>query len=61
MSRFVELLEKRRTLEANVFDEFIEFAKANENLTFLVTEIGCISWIEPKRSRISQQKQKMES
>ena len=30
-------------------DEFIEFAKANENLTFLVTEIGCgLAGLKPK-------------
>jgi len=30
-------------------DEFIEFAKANPNLTFLVTEIGCgLAGLQPK-------------
>ena len=43
----------RRTLsikEIKPFvDEFIEFAKANENLTFLVTEIGCgLAGLKPK-------------
>lgn len=43
----------RRTLtieEIKPFvDEFIEFAKANENLIFLVTEIGCgLAGLKPK-------------
>jgi hypothetical protein len=43
----------RRTLtieEIKPFvDEFIDFAKANENLTFLVTEIGCgLAGLKPK-------------
>lgn len=43
----------RRTLtirEIKPFvDEFIEFAKNNENLTFLVTEIGCgLAGLKPK-------------
>ena len=30
-------------------DEFIEFAKANENFIFLVTEIGCgLAGLKPK-------------
>ena len=43
----------RRTLtieEIKPFvDEFIEFAKANEKMTFLVTEIGCgLAGLKPK-------------
>ena len=43
----------RRTLtieEIKPFvDEFIEFAKANENFIFLVTEIGCgLAGLKPK-------------
>lgn len=43
----------RKTLTINeikVFvDEFIDFAKANENLIFLVTEIGCgLAGLKPK-------------
>ena len=43
----------RRTLTIeeikHFVDEFIEFAKANENLTFLVTEIGCgLAGLKPK-------------
>ena len=31
-------------------DEFIEFAKANQNLVFLVTEIGCgLAGLKPKQ------------
>ena len=44
----------RRTLtieEIKPFvDEFVEFAKANENLIFLVTEIGCgLAGLKPKQ------------
>lgn len=44
----------RRTLsivEIRPFvDEFIEFAKANQNLVFLVTEIGCgLAGLKPKQ------------
>lgn len=43
----------KRTLsidEIKVFvDEFIEFAKSNQDLTFLVTEIGCgLAGLKPK-------------
>ena len=44
----------RRTLtieEIKPFvDEFVEFAKANENLIFLVTEVGCgLAGLKPKQ------------